>query len=61
MNKLELRVQQHPGTIELNFEELNAALDARNWQNMRGLSLQKILQGYCKSRECIPAEIEKGY
>ena len=29
MNKLELRVQQHPGTIELNFEELNAALDAK--------------------------------
>lgn len=29
MNQLELRVQQHPGTIELNFEELNAALDAK--------------------------------
>ena len=29
MNKLELRVQQNPGTIELNFEELNTALDAR--------------------------------
>lgn len=29
MNKLELRVQQNPGTIELNFDELNAALDAR--------------------------------
>lgn len=29
MNKLELRVQQNPGTIELNFDELNTALDAR--------------------------------
>lgn len=43
MNKLELRVQQHPGTIELNFEELNAALDAK-LAEYEGLSLQKILR-----------------
>ena len=29
MEKLELKVMQNPGTIELNFDELNTALDAR--------------------------------
>lgn len=29
MNELSLRVQQNPGSIELNFDELEAALDAK--------------------------------
>mgnify|MGYP003376911322 CR=1 FL=1 len=67
MEKLELKVMQNPGTIELNFDELNTALDARLAEYDGAVfteetkDIQNAYQGFAKQNYTMLDNLKLGY